>query len=281
MNFRYENYLASALNQLIEDDTKIEVDEEKAFLKIKDLDPSTIYVVLKYLTNDKEQGAETQPVQMMILAKDDTDETTQTTKELFKTFTDRYNWKVEYYQYTDEDGTHTEYVKQQYSDPVVLSNFNSVTFGYRSVLYVSVNLFLLDKVVDLRGLQIDSIDITALTFSLSYTMTPNTQQKPSEFIASSVKSVSGLSIALSTPMVENAVITKILSIMNETDVQLESENTYGGNEDFEFSFYIGQVLFGKVDSTDEDQKVLKLKLISAQIMTSINAIPSIQLGFQK
>ena len=262
MNFRYEDYIRRALYELKSDDYEIEIDEEQAFLKIKDLKPNTIYVILKYLNNDKEDGAETQPIQFMILSEQNKMESA---RELFKAFASAYNWKVEFYQYTDDQGTHTEYVKQQYTDPVVLSNFNPVTFGYRSVLYMSANLYLLDKVVDLRDLKINNVSIKALTFAISYSMTPNTQQKPTEFIASSVKSVSSISIAMSTPMVENNVIQSILAIMNETDTQVSTENTYGGNEDFTFDFYIGQIHF-----------VSKaMRLISAQLNTSINAIPAI------
>lgn len=248
------------------------IDSEQAFIKYKDLEPNTIYVLTRDLQNDNSIGVDTQPVQVLVLSEQNS---LDVVKSFFTEFAKKYNFEAVSQNYTDDqNATHTIWVKQQYSDPVVLSNFNTVDYGYRSVLYIAVNLFIMYDVVDLRELKIDSQSYTVLTWDLVYNMTPNTQQLTTEYISKSVKSVSSMAITVTMPVVESPLITKVLSILDESDsssTDLTDTLSYGGNENFYFDFYLGVKHFVNK----------KMKLVSVDIGTAVNNVPAIRLGFIK
>lgn len=250
-----------------------EIDSEQAFLKKKDLKPKTIYILTKELQNDNSIGVDTQPVQILILAEQNGLGEAQA---FFGGFSKKYNFTTYSRDYTEEGAQHNIWVKQQYSDPVVLSNFNTVNYGYRSVLYIAATLFIMYDVVDLKNLTIDGNSYKALTWDIAYSMSPNTQQVSgeTEFISKSVKSVSSLAITITIPVVSSALTTKILSIMDEADSAPEEHadpSSFGGNEDFIFSFTLGTYPFSNK----------KMKLISADFAAAVNDIPAIRLGFMK
>lgn len=285
MNFNYNELLKTELYNLQPvyglDNYEFEVDSEQAFLKRKDLKPNTIYVLTKELQNDNSIGVDTQPVQILILTEQNS---LEISKAFFTGFAKKFNFQEVYQTYTDEDNvTHNIWIKQQYSDPVVMSNFNTIDYGYRSVLYMSATLYIMYDIVDLKVLKIDGKSVKALTFSLAYTMTPNTQQVTgsTEFISKSVKSISSLAINLTIPTVQSDLISKVLSIANETDTQQTTELTYGGNENFNVYFELGNIPFGNSGAIDDTGKVLNMKLVALNYETAINNIPAIRLGFTK
>lgn len=267
MTFDYENLFISQLNEVKErlgfDNYKFDVEEEQNFIKKQFLDKDTIYVVIKHLQNSIELNVNSQPLQIFILSEQNSMEVA---KAVFTDFARTYNWKVIYN--TDV------WAKQQYTEPVSISNFNEIDSGYRSILYISAMLYLMEDVIDLKSMKINNENVNALSFDISYAMTPNTQQVTgtSEFISKSVKSVSTLTINISIPAVKYTFMTKILSIMNETDTTTNDTKdglALGGNENFYFDFYLGDVHFVNK----------KMKLIACDFGTMINNVPAIKLGF--
>lgn len=262
MTFDFNSMLRDKLVALQKDlglsNFNIEVDAEQAFLKSKDMQPNTIYVLTKLLQNDRSIGVETQPIQIFILSEQDS---LDVCKALLSEFAKRNNFVA----FTSG----TDWIKQQYTDPVVLSNFNTVDFGYRSVLYVSATLYIMEDVIDVSNVTIDSIPVKALTFGFTYSMTTNTQQMATESIASSQKTVSSFGVTMSIPLVKNVVVEKILKIVDEYE-------NYTGNEPFAVSFDC------KTSDKEFGITISKtLKLINAQLTTAINQVPALQLGFIK
>ena len=290
MNLNYENYLRRELNFLKNDmgldSFDLVVDTEQSIIKRKDLKPRTIYVLIKYNTSTMQLGAITQPVQIMILSEQDT---LDTTRMLFSTFAQSYNWQPYDYEYSDGNGnTLSGTMKQQYSEPVVLSNFNEIEYGYRSVLYISATLFIAENFADLKSLKIDGEEITVASFVMTYAMTPNTQQTRSNYISTSVKNISSLAITFQVPVLQNNFLTKVLKIINEKDAAASASDTlYGGNENFEFDFYIGSTHFGYEYHTNNlgvvivDTPHKYFKLTSATFTTLPTGIPGLELGFIK
>ena len=278
MKYNYNDLLREQLyniqNRLGISNFDFVVDSEQAFLKNEDFQPNTIYVLTKELANENQIGVDTQPVQILILTEQDSLETAD---KIFTEYSKYYNWKVVMTSYTEDDVTHSLWIKQQYTDPVVLSNFNTVDYGYRSVLYISANLYIMTDVVDLKNLKIDDENVQVLSFNLSYSMTPNTQQfqkTTNDFISQSVKSVSNLALTITIPVVETNYILKVLKIMDENDTETTDNNdplSFGGNENFYFDFYLGSYHFSNK----------KMKLILADFGTVINDVPAIKLGFAK
>ena len=266
--FDYESYLREKLNQIRIArgyDLNIEISSEQAFVKIKTYSPKTIYVVIKKLATTYMYDVLTQPIQLMVLAEQNT---LDDTKKLIDEFTNSYNWLNEIIE--GESGQYT-YIKQQYSNAVVLNNFDEVKWGYRSMLYITGDLVIMENVCDVsatinnvvkRGsILVDNNEVKPLTFNLAYQMTGNTQPVGESRIAITEKTMSTISIAMSIQMVGSDFLSKVLNI--------SSGNT-NGNELFNFSFTFYNVSFA-----------LGLKLSSCQIVTSPNNIPTIQLGFTR
>lgn len=281
MKLNYNDILRRKL-YILQDDLGLshftfDVCAEQEFIKPSEMDPNTIYVLTKNLTSDNSIGVVTQPVQILILSENDS---LDVARLIFSEFAKRYNFEA----ISEVDGTTSIWVKQQYSDPVVLSNFNTVNYGYRSVLYISATLYIMENVIDVKNLEIDDEDIEALNFNISYSMSTNTQQLAEQFIANSVKTVSTFAISMSVPMLNTAFVRKVLNILNETDdtnntnLDVSERIPYNGNNNFEFSFD-----FRIGDAEDAYSLTIEkdMKLVSAQVITAPNQVPSLQLGFMK
>lgn len=262
MKYDFETYLLGRLEHIKDtltgfEDVQIFISEEQNFAKMDELTPDSIYIVIKYLSSSIEYYAETMPIQILVLSEQNSMEKAQM---LMSKFTETYNWNV-----IEENST---YIKQQYNSPVVLNNYVEVGYGYRSVLYVTGTLFIMENLVDVKDVYIDGYGpYKPLSFNISYSMSTNTQQLPNKYLATSVKTVSTFSIAMAIPMVHLDedreyidLVDRVLSILNDT---------HDGNESFIITFTLG-VSFSKT-----------MRLISAQIMTAPNQIPSLQLGFME
>lgn len=236
-------------NELKFDDITIKISEEQNFAKMNKLTPDTVYVVIKYLSSDIQWYSKTTPIQLLVLSEQDS---LERAKMILDKFTIDNNWEAII------DGT--TYIKAQYSSPVVLNNYVEVSYGYRSVLYVSGTLSIMENIVDVKNVKIDNNEVKPLSFSLSYVMSTNTQAKSAEAIANSVKTVSTFSISMSIPMVDSDLVDKVMDILGEVKT---------GNDTFAVSFNCG-IAISK-----------NMKLTSAQIITAPNAVPSLNLGFMK
>ena len=190
----------------------------------------------------------------MILSESDSLEFART---LFNTFAKDYNWQL-----AQESGTST-YVKQQYSAPVVLSNFQEEGYGFRSTLYMTGTLYIMENVLDFTDFKIDAKDIKPLNVTFTYTMTPNAQQLKSstDNISISVKSTSGIGLSFVIPPIYPELVSKCSLIMKGTNT---------GNEDFAVSFKIGSTEFS-----------YNMKLVSATFVSAPNQIPNMSIGLAK
>ena len=274
MNFDYNKILREKLYDLQKtlglSNFDFEVDSEQAFLKMKDLKPDTIYVLTRELQNDKSIGAETQPVQILVLSEQNS---LDVSKALFSEFAKKYNFEAM--------SIGNIWIKQQYSDPVVLSNFNVVDFGYRSVLYISATLYIMEDVIDIRNVKIDDKPYVPLAFNLSYSMSTNTQQLPNKFIATSMKTTSTFAITMTVPLLGNDFVKKVLNIIKETNntgVEGSDLVAYNGNNPFKISF---DCAIGEDNNESYKLTIEKteMRLISAQLVTAPNQVPGLQLGF--
>ncbi len=259
MTYDFENYLFNKLTQIAVSldlrDVNIQVSKEQNFAKMNKITPNTIYIVIKYLSSSIEYYTETMPIQILVLSEQNS---LDKAKMIMNKFSETYNWQI-----IEEDGL---FIKQQYNSPVVLNNYVEVSYGYRSVLYVTGTLFIMENIVDVKNVMIDGYGpYKPLAFNINYSMSTNTQQLPNSYIATSLKTVSTFSLTMTIPMVNLGVegedlIDRVILIMN---------NEADGNDSFHIQFNLG---------TNFDKT---MRLISAQIMTAPNQIPSLQLGFME
>lgn len=256
MNFRYDNWLITKLVNIQEtlsiSDFKFEIAEEQDFLKDNFVvNPDTIYIVIKYLSDTKSINSTIQPIQLIILCEENS---LEKSKIIFNALANDNNWTSVL--------ENTEFVKFQFSNPVVLSNFNEVGYGYRSVMYMTCNLYIMEDVLDFEYIKIGNIDTQFISVNIAYSMSPNTQPMSGEYISSSSKSVSTLSISLTIPFLDNSTITDILDIIEETD---------SGADNFTISYKL----------TGKTEKTKNMKLISATIGSAKDNLPVLMLGFMK
>ena len=284
MSWDFNKHLAEQIAKVQRDlgldNFVIEVCDEQTFVKMKFLKENNIYVVTKDLTSTITIDAKTQPVQIMIMTENNS---LEVAKLIFSTFADRNNFQV----VMDGD----TYIKQQYTQPVVLSNFNEVASGYRSVLYISCTLLIMDNLIDIYtfdedGNQVrnaikiktkigsaDASDyeiVNVLAFNVSYSMTPNTQPIPPSLISTSVKSVSTFGVNFVIPpkgtyALEPTADTTIgfLKVISEIMVG----NTTG-NADFILDFWFGTTHF----------EAVSMKMTSTMLNSGPDKIPGIQIG---
>ena len=264
MAWDYEAYITEKLNYIksfLGYDIDLEISNEQAFAKIKTFKPNTIYVVIKYLSSEYSYSLLSQPIQILAISEQNQIDMTRT---IFENFTSQNNWKTAYdYEYTNNIITNVTMVKQQYNTPVVLSNFNEVGFGYRSVVYTTGTLQIMENINDIYGkVTIDGTGYDTIACSIAYQMSGNTQAVGSSRIAITEKSMATITITLTVPLLNNTFCNKCL------DIAFGNTN---GNSTFTFSiaFYSGKTL------------ALDFKLTSCQIVTAPNQAPSLQLGFMR
>lgn len=269
MNYDFKNYLFEKLTGIaVELNTGVDVyvAEEQNFAKMEQFTPNTIYVVIKYLSSSIEYYAETMPIQILVLSEQDSFEKAQM---ILNKFANDNNWQM-----IIENGTH---IKQQYNSPVVLNNYVEVSYGYRTVLYITGTLYIMENVVDVTDVTIDNEELKPISFNINYSMSTNTQQLASEEIASSLKTVSTFAVTMTIPMRElkthPGLVTKVMKIIDE---QLT------GNTAFVLKFKCGLYNTNQQGHPTSLKEITKtVRLISAQIMTAPNQVPGLQLGFMK
>ena len=206
------------------------------------------------LTADRMVDSTQQPIQFMILSEQNKLKDAQL---LFDRFTSDNNFKV-----IMENG---EYIKQQYNSPVVLSNFEDVVAGQRSILYVTGTLFIMENLLDIQDLKIDGQDAIAIRNGITYVMTTDTQQFVNDNISTSVKNSSTVGITLVLVFKKSDYMKKIFNIVKGTNT---------GNENFAISFTL--------DKNDSDYNFsMNMKLQNADISGAINDFPTIKVSFMK
>lgn len=259
LNYDYESklreYIAHAQRDSGLDNYIFDIVNEQDFLKMSELVPEHIYVVIKYLTTSETLQVTTQPIQILIMCEQNQ---IQASQIIFSKIVEAHNFEA-----TTENGI---FVKQDYRQPVVLSNFNEVSYGYRSILYVSATLLIMENVIDIKNLVIrvegedEDEDVEPISVGIAYSMTPNTQPIPPKKIATSVKSVATFSMSLVVPLTSKY---KFIEAITEIMAELKS-----GNTNFLLSFNIGEVYWEE----------LPMKLTGVKIDTAIASVPSIAIG---
>lgn len=253
MSWNYEQYLKRQLDILKRDlelDVEIEIATEQMFAKLEAPIPNTIYVVVKYLSTSIAFNSTVRPVQVLVVSEGNQ---MVNAKTLFDKFANDYNWQMVV--------DNTTYVKQQYSSPVVLSNFNDIGYDFRSVLYMSGTLIEMENVVDIENFTVNNVAINPITFQFQYNTGCDTQPIAGEFISSSLKSVSTFSLMFTIPAQTSALLTTCVNI---------SAGNISGNTIFEIKFTLAGIDFE-----------YDMILTSFNFTTSPNNVPALQFGFMK
>lgn len=253
--WNYDEYKEWLKNRLVEVkdslDFKqyvIEVYNEQDYAKNRSIKPKTITIIVKFLASTLIFSTKTQPIQMLAISEENS---LSVANSILTKFCEQYNFAV----INDE----TTYVKHMYSTPVVLSNFNLIGIGLRTVLYINTNLFILEDVMDINDLEIDGNKIDFLSATIGYTMGGDTEPFGNDF-ASTVKDFATFVMTINIACIKTNFTGKCVKIMSGKSEEL-------GNEDFNVSFTIGELPFS-----------FTMKLVGATLSTAVNNVPSLQIS---
>ena len=245
-----KNRLVECKNALDFKDYNIEVYNEQDYAKNRSIKAKTMTVIVKFLSSTMVFNVKTQPIQMLVITEENSISVANT---ILTSFAERYNFKVEI------DGS--TYVKHMYATPAVLSNFNLIGIGLRTVLYVNTTLFILEDVMDITDLEVDGEKIDAISATIGYTMTGDSQPFDSGY-AKTEKSFATFVMTVNVSCTKNAFTEKCVKIMNQSSEEK-------GNEDFVFNFKVGEIPFNN----------FVMKLVGATLSTAINNVPALQMSF--
>lgn len=265
----FEIWLKNRLTEILYDlslsDFTVEVYNERDFIK-PNFEYGIISLVVKHLTAEKVYAATTTPLQIMVMSEGNGLEVAQV---MMSKFFQEYNW-FEY-----KAGTTT--TKMQYSNAVVLNNFNVVGVGVRSVLYVSATLYDLENIVDLveftktvgtetitGKLFIDDEKLNYTAFQLNYVMSGDCQPFPSAQFAKTVKTVQTLNVVVTIPCVSGTFVNNVFLLMG-TDTTTSPIIT--GNRRFVISFKISGTTFN-----------LSMIINAIAFVTAPDGAPNLQVG---
>lgn len=267
--FNYEEFLLKQLtiikNEQEFNDLDIEISTEEAFAKKKNFKPNTMYVIIKFLESDITFGAVSKPLNIVSICEQNN---LERCKAILDIFASLWNFKSE--SITNENGNNDIY-KHSYGTAVVISNFEEVGYGYRTVLYLSGNLTVLENVIDITNLNLwvkkydntyEAHPINSLRTDIAYNMTPNTQQKAGEPIASSMKSVAVLTLTMVVPFTDNILTQRVMQTLDSIN---------DGNIDYIFSFKWGTYNFAQTP----------FKLTSVGLTSIVGEIPAFTLSFTR
>lgn len=252
----YQNFIALELETIKQEkeyDFNIIVATELAYAKTTTFAPNTIYVIIKMLASDLTYNIRQQPLQIMVVTEQNR---IDQTKDLMETFVSRNNWTS-----SIENGVYT---KQQYNTPVVISNFNEIGYGYRSLIYINGILQIMEDIVDIEEFKIDTIEYKPLGLGISYQMSGNTQALSDTKIAVTEKNMSTLSLTFTLPLTKSTFTNDILKIIGEIE---------SGNKNFAVSLKFNTDTPTIISTT--------MKLISASIETAPNQAPSLKIGLMR
>lgn len=254
--FNYIEWLGLKFSQIIENlklDVQIKISDEQQFVKDKDKQSDILYIVIKQFSGPNSYGVKTIPYQILVMSE-------QNQLEIAKTICNQFASENNFA--TVKIGN--EYVKHSYSQPAVMSNFNQIDVGVRSIIYISAVLTIMNNLLFLNSgdengsIDIDGETIKVLSFNMAYIMTPDTQALPSEELSQSKKSVASLTISFEIPLKNSEFVVHALSIM---------KGGMSGNRTFNVSFNYGENTFN-----------LSMKIISANITENPEQAPGLKVG---
>ncbi len=283
MNYQFKSFLTEKLNLIKNNNTynflgkeidgseiNLVVCDEQVFAKQRSFAPNTIYVVIKYLQSTIQFFTETMPIQIMITCEQDQLSIAQSIVNEFAT---TWNWRTQSLVVNINNENVNVFIKHQYTSPVVLSNFMDVGNGYRSVIYFTGTIYEMDGYVDVDKITIDSVDYEVIGLSEGYQMTGDTQPVGDQRIATTEKSLATYTISFDIPMVNNNLVRKVFAI---------KKGSWSGNENFTikltYNFPSDNKMFGAVDVSD---LTFTMKLLSCQVITAPNQVPSLHLAFMR
>ena len=272
MNFDYEGWLYNAISQVITDlnyNIEFKISDEQMFVKDKDKQPDVLYIVYKQMTGPNSFGVATVPYNILIMSE-------QNQLEMAKNIANKFAVDNNFAVVKEGDSL----IKHEYSQPSVMSNFNQIDIGTRSIIYIPTRLTVMYGlafleynneygVIHVGGVYNENIRL--LSFNLAYSMSPDTQALPTAEISQSKKSVATLALSFVVPLYSDKIFINGLKesgSWTKKGILHIMKGDLSGNTAFNFVFKYGNVEYS-----------LNMRLISATLEETPTEAPGLRLGF--
>jgi hypothetical protein len=204
----FRTYLINNLGQIIVDlnyDFNLIVSEEQSYFEKGEITSNTLVVVYKFLSGLQQFNSTSLPVQIMMLSEQNS---LDKAKNIMQIFAETKNLT------SFSDGS--DYVKQSYATPVVMTNYLGVGAGYRSLIYVSGTLVITESVKDFTSITIGGVATQVQGLQVSYSASPSTIPLPDVNIelAQSTKQIAVLTLSFSLPLLNTTFCNNLLGMLN-------------------------------------------------------------------
>lgn len=255
---------------------------EQQYVKNKNREPNTIYIVVKFMNATVTYGQTVLPININALGEENHIEVCQ---RLLLEFAQTFTLSDEITIPSSESGDGSNYIiKQVWNAPQIMSNFNSVYKGFRSLFYMS-GTFLLGK---------DSLPITNITY---YTEENNDSEvgQTIEFInasweftiqldsqafyqtnsrTKSASKIGTLGLSILMYFANNTLCNKLLGIaFDKKEITTENGDIIT-NEGVHETFYLSLTFANGVTINK-----MRLKIASAHSIQNLGEFPMITLSF--
>jgi len=251
----YKDTLLNGLNQLLVDfelDYNIQVFDEKSYTN-EVLDPNTITIIIKYLTGTILYTSTVLPIQLMVMTEENS---IGIAKMLLESYAQTNNFTSVV--------IGNDFVKQAFSTPTVVNNFNSIGLGYRSVMFMNATLTITGSVVDLINLSIDGVVTKVINASVSYNADPDNQPFPNSTLNVSVKRFANFTVSIQLPYTDSVFCKKVIDIMR---------GQVGGNSKF-----VMQFTFSHAPNVVFSHSML---MVGGVFNTTPGDLPTLQVSFMR
>lgn len=227
---------------------------EQQYIKSKNKDPNKIYIVVKFLNATLNFGQSVLPITMNALGESNKIEACQ---RLLLEYAQTFNLK------NNADNT----IKQTYTSPSSLSNFNTVYDGFRTLFYMSGTFLISKNTNPLESLKFikDGVnyEIEPISFQDSFDTQPDTQPFYNENnMTRSVVKVGTYTFVIHLYLTNTELLTQVLSIIaRDTTKYPQGVNT---TFMFEFTYKNGIVYKDnfKIVNASKQQNIGELPMIS-------------------
>lgn len=237
---------------------KIVLTNEQQYVKERDSSHNVIYIVVKFSEGTKDNGQLQQPVLINAVGENNSVNACQ---RLLHDFAQRFTVD---YPAQNINGT---VIRQAFSTPMIMQNFNNVTDGYRSLFYMSGIFFvgfdinLIEQIEWFNGEEWEKIPFLNSGINYSAQVDPRATYGTNNFTRS-VATIRTLSLSMTVYNTTSAFNKKVLGVM------------YGESSvDTIFNF--------KITYSDEEigSKELRMRLVSTGDTQQIRAFPARALTF--
>ena len=186
----------------------IVLSNEQQFVKNRDRQANTIFIVVKFLPSSFLFGQYLQNITIEAISEQNGIDVCRT---LIQEYGLNYNLKDES-SFIDRE---KYLIKQTYTSPMVASNFNEMFIGYRSLFSMS-GTFLVSNKANTYDLYYNGELVECLSNTWDLTITPNTQPYfNGKNFTRSIGQYGTLSINLSTYLLDTPLINKCLEIASK------------------------------------------------------------------